>query len=169
MTRAGTCILGIDPGVSGAMALFNPATGGISIHDFDTYKKDGSGKRRLDLYQLAATFEILAGATRVVYLEQVGSMPRQGISSAFAFGQTYGAIQMAIASAGLSLVEVPPSVWKRATRCPKDKDGARARASSIFPKHAHEWALKSQDGRAEAALIAWYGQGHLTLHGHGHD
>jgi hypothetical protein len=53
--------------------------------------------------------------------------------------------------------EVQPFLWKRAVRCPKDKSGARARASQVFPNNRQDWALKCEDGVAEAALLAYYG------------
>jgi hypothetical protein len=52
---------------------------------------------------------------------------------------------------------VHPRTWKRALGVPREKDGARARASQLLPAHAHLWPLKKHDGRAEAALIATYG------------
>jgi hypothetical protein len=39
---------------------------------------------------------------------------------------------------------------------PAGKDGARARASQLIPSAAHHWPLKKHDGRAEAALLAFY-------------
>ena len=160
------CILGIDPGLDGAMALFDPVTGALTTHSFATYKRDTSSGRRLDLYQLATQIRNVAPWVRACYMERVGAMPKQGLSSTFNFGVTYGALQATIASCGIALTLVAPAVWKHATACPKDKDGARARASAVFPEASGQWAKKSEDGKAEAALIAWYGAGHLKLHGH---
>jgi hypothetical protein len=37
-------------------------------------------------------------------------------------------------------------------------NGARARATQLLPAAAHRWPLVKHDGRAEAALIAYYGR-----------
>jgi hypothetical protein len=69
-----------------------------------------------------------------------------------------GMVHMAAVSHGLRLHTVAPTVWKGALRVPKDKDAARARASALMPAHAHLWVNKSDDGVAEAALIALWAQ-----------
>ena len=62
-----------------------------------------------------------------------------------------------VAGRKLTIERVAPQKWKRALAVPADKDGARARASVLLPKHSGHWPLKKHDGRAEAALIALYG------------
>ena len=57
-----------------------------------------------------------------------------------------------------------PQRWKKALSLGQGKDAARARASQLLPAHAHYWQRVKDDGRAEAALIAVYGQ--RTLAGH---
>jgi hypothetical protein len=54
-------------------------------------------------------------------------------------------------------------VWKKALGVPADKDGARARASQLMPENAWLWPLVKHDGRAEAALIAYWGIRTLDL------
>jgi hypothetical protein len=39
----------------------------------------------------------------------------------------------------------------------ENKDASRQKASMLFPKFAHLWARKKDDGRAEAVLLAHYG------------
>ncbi|XP_060665649.1 uncharacterized protein LOC132797913 [Drosophila nasuta] len=55
-----------------------------------------------------------------------------------------------------SLSTVTPAVWKKATGCPADKGGARARAMQLFPTAADQFKRVKDDGRAEAALIGVY-------------
>jgi hypothetical protein len=46
--------LGIDPGLSGALARWEPATQTLVIHDMPTLRvKPGSAKRTIDVVQLA--------------------------------------------------------------------------------------------------------------------
>jgi crossover junction endodeoxyribonuclease RuvC len=132
-------IVGIDPGLSGALFFLDsgcPSTG--EAVDLPVHVLTRGGKKKREL-------------------EQVGAMPGQGVSSTFALGKGFGVLIGVIASRSIPLTLVPPVRWKRALGVPKAKDGARARASQLLPEAAHQWRLKKHDGRAEAALIALYG------------
>lgn len=88
-------------------------------------------------------------------------MPNAGATQQFAFGVSCGRIfAFAELLKGMELVErvlyVDPSAWKHAMQCPADKNRARARAVEIFPAYTDAFARKSDDGKAEAALLAWY-------------
>ena len=150
--------IGIDPGLSGAVA-FIFEDGSLRVHDMPTFslKRNGKTKREIDAVQLATLLHQGANDDVVVWLEQVGSMPGQGVSSVFAFGQAFGISKGIVAALGYPLNLVTPQVWKKALRVPAAKDGARARASQIMPRAASNWPLVKHDGRAEAALIAYYG------------
>lgn len=153
-------IIGIDPGLGGALALLY--NNDLEIYDMPTIQ-DGT-KRRVDHAQLAVILDTWAkhqGITCVI--EKVASMPGNGHAGAFTFGRAAGVVIGAVAANFIPIVEVPPQVWKRKTQTPTDKDGARLRASEIFPRYAGQWARIKDDGRAEAALIAYYGR-ELSLH-----
>lgn len=156
--------LGADPGMGGALALYLPAVDELAaeIHVEDIPAHVVDGKRRMDLWRLAAILGSwsnlydIRGAT----IERVHSMPSQGVASSFAFGFSAGALQQAVASAGLPLTLVHPATWKaiyglRGGR--ENKDMSRQKASQLFPGHAELWARKKDDGRAEAVLLAHYG------------
>jgi len=148
-------IIGIDPGLGGALALLY--NNDLEIYDMPTIQ-DGT-KRRVDHAQLAIILDLWAkhqGITCVI--EKVASMPGNGHAGAFTFGRAAGVVIGAVAANFIPIVEVPPQVWKRKTQTPTDKDGARLRASEIFPRYAGQWARVKDDGRAEAALIAYYGR-----------
>jgi crossover junction endodeoxyribonuclease RuvC len=148
-------VIGIDPGLGGALALLD--NGHLEIFDMPTIQ-DGT-KRRVDHCQLAVILDVWAkwqGISCVI--EKVASMPGNGHAGAFTFGRAAGVVVGAVAANFIPIIEVTPQVWKRATRTPTDKDGARLRASEIWPEYAALWPLKKHDGRAEAALIALYGQ-----------
>lgn len=157
-------ILGADPGAGGALALYRPdvPTGAPSILVVDMPTHEIRGKRRIDLYALATQireWDALLGITHAV-VEQVGAMPGQSPNGMFAFGFSAGALQMAVASAGIPMTLVVPQVWKKVYGIPggrENKDMARQKASQIFPAYADRWARKKDDGRAEAVLLAHYG------------
>jgi len=154
-------IIGVDPGLSGAVATLILHAKYLSISDMPTFEltRNGKKKREIDCSHLAGIFE--GDCVPDVWLEQVGAMPGQGTSSMFAFGQTVGIIKGIVATLQYPLHLVTPQVWKKALKVPADKDGARLVASRLMPWAADEWLLKKHDGRAEAALIAYYGSMHV--------
>jgi crossover junction endodeoxyribonuclease RuvC len=150
-------MVGIDPGLSGAMFFMD--TGGSTGEAVDlpvhVLTRGGKAKRELDVVQLVSILA-LRRLTHA-FVEQVGAMPGQGVSSTFAFGKTFGIILGVIAARFMPMTLVPPVRWKRRMGVTKWKDGCRARASQLLPAAAHQWPLRRHDGRAEAALIALFG------------
>ena len=84
-------------------------------------------------------------------------MPNQGLVSTFATGMGYGAYLGLLVATGYNYTEVPARVWKKDLNCPSDKDQSRDLATKLMPQGKHLWQLKSQDGIAEASLIAYWG------------
>lgn len=151
--------LGIDPGLSGAFAFFNPlAEEPLVIWDMPlhTIKVAGKEKRTLDLVGIANIVDNMADTTEMAIIEQVNAMPKQGVTSSFSFGFAAGAAQMAVAANFIPFTTARPDVWKREMRITKDKEGARREASRLFPKNAGLFQRAKDDGRAEAALLAYY-------------
>lgn len=153
-------LLGIDPGLGGALAIYLPERNALEVIDVPTYEI--RGKRRLDLYQIGRqvrSWDIEHGISQAV-IENVGAMPGQSPNGMFAFGFTAGAVQGIVACAGIPMTLVVPQVWKKTYGIPggrENKDMSRQKASQIFPAYAERWARKKDDGRAEAVLLAHYG------------
>jgi crossover junction endodeoxyribonuclease RuvC len=150
-------ICGIDPGLSGAIAIFEP----FEVYDMPTHllTRGKKSKREIDVAGLSA---ILGGrGLSHAFIEQVGAMPGQGVSGVFAFGKAYGIVIGVLTALGVAITFVPPQRWKKVLGVPKAKDGARARASQLMPQAAGNWPLVRHDGRAEASLIALWGARHL--------
>lgn len=156
-------ILGIDPGASGALALLRiDAQGRETVdHVFDmpthSVAVNGKTKRRLDLYQLARWVDLHCSGIEMAVIEDVHSMPGQGVVSVFSFGFAAGAVQQVVACNAIPTLLVSPAKWKQRLGLSADKDGSRRLASMKFPAAAHHWARVKDDGRAEAALLAHYG------------
>jgi crossover junction endodeoxyribonuclease RuvC len=148
-------IVGIDPGLSGALFFLDPrdpATG--ESVDLPVHLLTRGGKSKREVY-IAGLIGILAlHRLTLAYVDQVGAMPGQGISSVFAFGKVLLIILGVLAARSVPLILVAPARWKRALGVVKAKDAARARVSQL--------PLKKHDGRAEAALIALYGARQLS-------
>jgi len=163
-----TWILGVDPGLSGCMAMLHK--GAVDVFDIPTTTRtvNKKEKRQIDPYQLSAWLEIQRPLIKFAVVEQVGAMPSRGkpgsparamgVTSAFNFGFTTGCIHGIIAACGIEIRTVPPQVWKRKYGLlGQNKDASRGEASRRFPQFTHLWQLKKHDGRAEAALLALYG------------
>lgn len=154
-------ILGIDPGFTGALALYNPDQHTVTIGDMPTTtRRMSGGKLRTELNIPAVLHWLdahLPPADVVAWVEDPHALPKQGITSAFRFGQVCGAMQAAVLAYHIPLHLVAPATWKKAMGLSADKVGCQHRASQLLPAHAHLWPLKKHDGRAEAALLAWYG------------
>ena len=146
--------IGIDPGLNGAIAYLKD--GKLDIWDMPTFsiKRNNKNKREVDASSLSDTLEDLHG---VAFVEKVGAMPGQGVSSMFSFGQSYGIILGILAAYQIPITLVPPKTWKAVLKVRQGKDAARMKASELMPEHSGLWPLKKHDGRAEAALIAYYG------------
>lgn len=161
--------IGADPGLSGAIALYVPASDYpigsgsptyIEVFDMPTYDVDG--KRQMDLCGIANIMTTWAKSyqVKITLVERVSAMPDQGVTSSFNFGFSAGALQQSIASAGLPMKVISPATWKAIMGLrggKENKDMSRQLASRLFPTYSHLWTRKKDDGRAEAVLLAYYG------------
>ena len=153
-------ILGIDPGLSGALACMGgPVGSALTVFDMPTHELTSNGKKRrmIDLAYLAHWFELNAPGIKLAIIENVHAMPAQGVTSSFKFGRCFGVVEAMVAAHFIPVQYVTPQKWKGAFGLTADKDAARAAASKLMPRHAHLWPNKGHDGRAEAALLALYG------------
>lgn len=150
-------VVGIDPGLSGAVAVLDVAHRRLAIHDMPTVLvRSGKSEKR----QLAeAVLARILGQVKPehAYLEFVSAMPGQGVSSMFNFGMSYGAIKGVLAALGIPFSTVTPVKWQRDLSVAKGKEGNRLRATQLFPEYAHLFTRIKDDGRADAALIAHWG------------
>lgn len=158
-------VVGIDPGVSGAICRIQypedePEV--FSIWDMPVFEKIQNKKKRrvMDPRSLSTIINVIAHTSIsnqiLVCIEDPHAMPGQGVSSSFSFGFSCGVVRGVVATVGLRYVLVDPSVWKKNLCVPSDKDGARRRASELMPNASGLWPARSHDGRAEAALLAFY-------------
>ena len=152
-------IIGIDPGAGGAVAILERS--GELVHVFDMPSVEvisgGKAKRRVSPEMLAAELRLYNVHGTCAYIEQVGAMPGQGVSSMFAFGEAFGLAKGVLAGLGIPVQTVTPSKWKKALSLNAGKDGARAKAAALWPNQAGEFRRVKDDGKAEAALIAHWG------------
>jgi crossover junction endodeoxyribonuclease RuvC len=141
--------MGIDPGISGAVAFYFPdQRAGISAYDVPIVGKEINASALFDL--------IHQYAPDLAVIEIVHSMPKQGVASSFNFGMSYGIAKGVVGSLHIPTINVAPTKWKKHFGLTADKEQARALAISTWPFSEH-FRRKKDNGRAEAALLALYG------------
>ena len=153
-------IVGCDPGLSGALAFIDtdmPEASSIDVFDMPTVDVVRGGKKRKDVNYVELG-RLLKGGGQC-FIERVGSMPGQGVSSSFAFGKSAGAVYGAAAACGWSIQDVSSQAWKKHFGLiGKEKDEARLLAIKLFPFMANSLDRKKDCGRADSLLIAEYGR-----------
>ncbi len=142
--------VGVDPGLSGAIALVDSYGVLVDVYDMPVLNRNVSPQL---LHDLDAWDEC-----GPVVIEDVHSMPKQGVASSFKFGRSKGVVEGYFAALAMPIRYVAPSVWKRDLKLSKDKGASRERAVELWPGKASLFARVKDDGRAEAALIAYWWQ-----------
>ena len=149
-------VVGIDPGLNGAIAVLQDKKV-LSITDMPVMADGKKNKRQLNNAQLA---EILRknsseGDEISIVVEQVNAMPGQGVTSMFNFGQTFGAIKGVCAALQLPIFFVRPSKWKKYFELiNSSKDSSRTKAIEMYPNLSDQLAKKKDVNKSDAILIA---------------
>ena len=152
--------LGIDPGASGAIAVLNQEGHLVAVIDMPVFDVlvGKAIKRRVSPELLSGEIEPYVRGDSVAWLEQVSARPGQGVSSMFAFGESFGIVKGVLGAHRVPTRMVTPSTWKKAMLLNASKDGSRAKAIQLWPEHASMFKRVKDDGRAEACLIAEFGR-----------
>jgi crossover junction endodeoxyribonuclease RuvC len=151
--RSVSGILGIDPGLSGALALWHG--GQWWLLDMPIA---GDAKRR-ELNGPILCSWLRERALDHAFVEYAAARPGQGVSSTFKFGVSYGATKMALAACNVPYTTVTPAKWKPAVgiQTGADKEMSRLRALQLFPDLAAYLSRKRDHARADAMLLAYFG------------
>ena len=180
-----TYVVGIDPGLDGALAVWDATERRvvvmIGMPVYELAKGKGT-KRELAMDRLASAVEseitALGIEPRAAFLERVNAGvfgsgkegQSMGVTSSFNFGEGYGALKMLIVLNKWPMELVPAAKWKRSLAVPAAKDDAVRRASALMPQDVGLWIprrgvfnSKQASGRAEAAMIAYYGATQLGI------
>jgi Holliday junction resolvasome RuvABC endonuclease subunit len=142
-------ILGIDPGISGALAWVSDDGHLICTSDMPVIEV--LGKKKVSASMLVSLIEARM-PTRAV-IEDVGAMPGNGAVSMFGFGYSAGILIGVCAALKIPATLYRPARWKRAAGVPADKGAARQMAQRFWPG-SRDFDRVKDDGRAEAALMA---------------
>lgn len=159
------CILGVDPGLTGALALIGPD--GVIVEDLPIMANGKGGatvKNQINGAALAQLLRPHVADIRIAIVEQVSTMrqkgeggAKQGMATNGSLMHSLGVIQGVLAALGIPVQMVAPASWKKAMGLVgTDKEVSRAKAQQLFP--AAPLARKKDHNRAEALLLAVYGQ-----------
>lgn len=157
-------VIGIDPGLSGALALItdNRLITAIDMPVWNLHGKNCVDTRELEtnIWELIHHEDahndpliVLEKAQPVILKDRVPSPASQ-----FSFGRTFGMIEAICWGTGLKVHYIRAGDWKRkAILLKAPKDASLDRARQLFPERADLFTRKKDHDRAEAALIGHYG------------
>jgi len=145
--------IGIDPGGTGAVAVIFP-DGTYQIWDNDPHPNVQADRWRDVMARLLEREDDSWPARAAI--EDVHSMPGQGVSSTFKFGYAVGGLAHLLAWSAIPTIKVSPQKWKKAIcgvhKGMDPKQVSLDMARGLFPDA--ELHLKKHNGRADALLIA---------------
>lgn len=150
-------ILGIDPGVSGAIVLLDGERNPVEWMRMPVIKEGKAS--RVNAAALGKFVGMWIPSSITAYVESVHSMPGQGVTSCFNFGHSAGVIAGVLAALEIPTVIVTPQRWKkRACLIGKGKDESRSMAIRRWPKWRDLDKIGAGQAYADAAFIALYGE-----------
>ena len=157
-------ILGIDPGLTGAFAFLNTEDMTITLEDMPIVEVLRNGSRKNEVLPAGVANAVAGKGIKHAFLERVGAMPGQGVTSVFSFGRSTGILEGVLAAYEIPTTIITPQSWQKAAAVRDGKDAGRLRAAQLFPASSTCFQRKKDSGRADAALIAWTGHQQLRKH-----
>ena len=156
--------LGIDPGSSGAIAVFNDLN---LLHVFDVPLIKIGDQKIMDFTLALKTINEYTDSIDSIFIEKVGSRHGQGVKSMFSFGERFGEVKMLALSLTDNIHFITPQSWKKkAGLIGTDKSESAIKCSKIYPNKKDLFVVENKrckngfkmyDGRADAALIGLMG------------
>lgn len=141
--------IGIDPGQKGGIAVIEAQEGGYKAFKVYPYTDD----------TLKSVCLVCAKETALCVVEKVGAMPKQGVTSTFNFGKSFGYILGVLEANRIPYELVTPKRWKKHFSLDDDKKKSIQVAKRLFPNASllpTERCRAESDGMAEALLMALY-------------
>lgn len=152
-------IIGIDPGQKGGLALLDHKTAAIldclpmpaTIPEIHSVLNEWSLRSVMGFDRAAH-----------VFVEQVGAMPKQGVTSMFTFGRHLGNLEGILVAIKTPYEFVRPQVWQKTFwgASTDSKTSALQACQRLYPQQgllATVRSKKAHDGLVDAILIARWG------------
>ena len=151
-------IIGIDPGITGAICFFED--GELKdVIDMPTMASGNKNKKQINGSQIFNEISLRIQNHKSeninVVVEQVSAMPGQGVTSMFNFGQSFGILKGICSAMQLPIYFVRPAKWKKYFNLiNSEKDASRTKAIEIFPYFSSQLSKKKDSNKADAILLA---------------
>ena len=153
-------IIGIDPGIAGAICFFSNGNV-IDVIDMPTMAEGKKNKKQVNGRQIFNEIRFIKNKflneKMSVIVEQVSAMPGQGVTSMFNFGQSFGVIKGICSAMELPIFYVRPAKWKKHFELiNSSKDASRTKVIEMYPSISSRLTKKKDVNKADAILIARY-------------
>lgn len=170
-------VIGIDPGLTGALAFIDTAAGTVHIEDIPVKDRavGGEVQRRVDGLALGLLVRRHVPVNRAAcsVCENVRSFGRSGEqrpTTTDSLQRTLGAIEAVFDVLRFPCALVEPRAWqkfhglagKKAERARGELPAAMLKARELYPHAAHSLQRVKDHNRAEALLIAHFGASTLA-------
>lgn len=159
-------IIGIDPGLNGGIAILHdgelpilhkmPTADGIDEQAVRTIFEDALVMARNKTMTLTPI---------TAFVEKVGAMPKQGVTSMFTFGTGWGLVRGILCGLCIPYRLVQPKEWQKALLAGMNRDNTKVAAyqyvSRLYPTIDYRISLKGRkphDGKVDALCIALWGR-----------
>ena len=158
-------IIGIDPGISGAICFFE--NGEIKdVIDMPVMAEGKKNKKQINgsqiFNEISTRIKNYKAENINVVIEQVSAMPGQGVTSMFNFGQSFGVLKGICAAMQLPVFLVRPAKWKKHFELiNSQKASSRTKVIQMFPKISSHLSRKKDANKADAILIASFHENNL--------
>ena len=158
-------VFGVDPGKTGAISIFAYVFDDYYLQDIVDYENTDVIIRMLQVI----TQNIYPSKNMcIAFIENVHAAPGQSVSAMFNFGQNLGWWKGLFDGFGIEYKLIAPQSWSPVMlgRTTDKKNKAREVATNLFSRQSDVkidaedkpfFRLKKHDGRADSALIGWYG------------
>lgn len=158
-------VIGVDPGKTGAMSIFSYVLDDYYLQDIIDYENTNV---IISILRVITQKVWTSSKTYVAFIENVHAAPGQSVSAMFNFGQNLGWWKGLFDAFGIEYKLIAPQSWSPVMlgRTDDKKNKAREVAANLFNRQSDTkidaedkpfFRLKKHDGRADSALIAWYG------------
>ena len=149
-------IIGIDPGLSGAIAVLENNKV-LNVFEMPVMSEGKKNKRQLNRALLVNLLKenVLNNEEVAIVVEQVNAMPGQGVTSMFNFGQSFGVLKGIFSAMQIPMDFISPIKWKKYYNLINtQKDSSRTKAIEFFPYISSKLSRKKDANKADAILIA---------------